>query len=497
MTNSWLLLRVVELTITYLMHSTVFLGTVGIVLTVVACLRGRHGPSKLRQFNPIIEEQLWKLAATLPLFSIPLSIYAGSSYELSDEVFSGRQQPTSMTVAAVEPDRSVETAIVTNANLDASELEAPKPRPSSTSAADEGTSQFSSSTQIQAQVDNDSTAADFKTRRAGLNNQRIAAAVRDDGAFTSIDPRQLSTESTTSSLWHRWLGLALLSWIALAVVRLLVRAYFVERILNRCQPTHAELQRIMHRLTKQSGRIRLLTAPTNTVREPFACGIWRWTIVLPQGIEQQLTTTEVKALIAHEVAHLVRRDPLWLFVGELLCTALAIQPLNFIARRRWLQAAELLCDDWAIQQDVSAMSLAACLTRIAELRLDRRGETWGLAAVGRSGLLAHRVQWLLRDSRATEPKSRRSRLRTTAAIFALAILVGAFSPRFVLSTSAEAANVIDVSSEQIAIENELSAALDELEQAEKLLKQDQDTRTAVIASLLRLRIQSIRDRLRN
>jgi beta-lactamase regulating signal transducer with metallopeptidase domain len=497
MTNSWLLLRVVELAITYLVHSTVFLGTVATALTIAARLRGRYEPSRRRQSNPIVEEQLWKLAATLPLISIPLSIYAGSSYELSDWALSGHLQPTSMTVAAVEPGTSVGTAIITNASPDPSELEAPESAPNSIHATNEDSSQFSSSTQPQVGVDDDSTAADFKTRNVGLNDQQNEVAGRDEAAFSIIDPRQRSPESTASFLWHRWLGLALLCWVILAVGRLLVRAFLIERILNRCQPAHAELQRVLHRVTKQGHKIRLLTAPTNTVREPFACGIWRWMIVLPQGIEQQLTPTEVKALLAHEVAHLVRRDPLWLFVGELLCTALIMQPLNFIARRRWLHAAELLCDDWAVQQDVSAASLAACLTRIAELRLDRRGETWGLAAVGRSSLLMHRVEWLLRDSRKTESTSRQSRLRITVAIFTLAILVGVFGPRFVLSASGEAANVIEFSSEQLAIENELSLALDELEQAEKLLKNDQDTRTAVIASWLRLRIQSIRGRLGN
>lgn len=496
MTNSWLLLRAVELAITYLVHSTVFFGTAGIVLAIAASIRRRREPSIFRQFNPVIEEQLWKLAATLPMFSTPLCFYMGSSCELSAWQFPSRIQPTSMTVRAADPSNSAEASIITSANPDTSELQAPESGPSSILAASDDFSQSSRSTQIETWVSINSSSADFKTHRDGLNDHQTTAPQQDE-ASKSVAPQQLSTRSTAPFPWHRCLGLALIGWIALAALRLFIRAVLVERILNRCQQATADLQRVLHRVTKQSRRIRLLTAPTNAVREPFACGIWRWTIVLPQGIEKQLTAAELKALLAHEVAHLVRRDPLWLFVGELLCTALAMQPLNFVARQRWLQAAELLCDDWAVQQDVSAMSLAACLTRIAELQLDRRGETWGLAAVGRTGLLTHRVEWLLREGRATESTSRRSRLRTRIAIVGLAILVGAFGPRLVLPEAVEAADAIEDSSEQIAIENELSLALNELEQAEKLLKNDQDTRTAVIASLLRLRIQSIRGRLGN
>lgn len=496
MTNSWFLLRVVELAITYLMHSTVFLGTAGIVLAVAVRIQKRHEPSIFRQFNPVIEEQLWKLAATLPLLSIPLCFYAGSSCELWAWQFPTRIQPTSMTVLAVDPSNSAEASIITSANPDTSELQAPESGPSSILAASDDFSQSSRSTQIETRVNINSPSAGLKMHGDELLDHQTTAPQQDE-ASTIFDPHKLSSGSTAPFPWHRCLGLALIGWIALAVLRLFIRALLIERILNRSQPAPADLQRVMYRLTKQVRRIRLLTTPTNIVREPFACGIWRWTIVLPQGIEKQLTAAELKALLAHEVAHLVRRDPLWLFVGELLCTALAIQPLNFVARRRWLQAAELLCDDWAVQQDVSAMSLAACLTRIAELQLDRRGETWGLAAVGRTGLLTHRVEWLLREARATESTSRRSRLRTRIAIVGLAILVGAFGPRLVLPEAVEAADAIEDSSEQIAIENELSLALDELEQAEKLLKNDQDPRTAVIASLLRLRIQSIRGRLGN
>ncbi|MBP86430.1 MAG: hypothetical protein CMJ64_06910 [Planctomycetaceae bacterium] len=127
-------------------------------------------------------------------------------------------------------------------------------------------------------------------------------------------------------------------------------------------------------------RIRLLTARNQS--EPIAYGLFRWTIVLPEGAEDRLERNELKALLAHEVAHLVRGDVRWLWAGRVLCTCFAFQPLNFLARKRWQQVAEYLCDDWALERGVRSLSLARCLTQVAEWRFgaDTPPSGWPLAA---------------------------------------------------------------------------------------------------------------------
>src|SRR5262249_43155956 len=42
------------------------------------------------------------------------------------------------------------------------------------------------------------------------------------------------------------------------------------------------------------------------------------------------------------------------------------QPLNRLARDRMQEAAELLCDDWAVHRTGSGFSLATCLVKVAE-----------------------------------------------------------------------------------------------------------------------------------
>ena len=233
----------------------------------------------------------------------------------------------------------------------------------------------------------------------------------------------------------------------------------------------------------------------DTITEPFACGLFRWTIVLPAGIEQQLSPAELQALLAHEVAHLVRRDPWWLWLGEVLCTCLAFQPLNFLARRRWQQAAELLCDDWAVEQQVAATSLASCLTRIAEWRLDRRAALMGLTAVGHSGSLTRRIEWLLRTGRATESKRSRGRTLATLLTFSAGLFVGTYGPRLSFVLPADANDDSEAVVLWNDIDRDLNETLHELARIDSQLASNSDLEVALLANHLRAQAASLKLRL--
>lgn len=182
---------------------------------------------------------------------------------------------------------------------------------------------------------------------------------------------------------------------------------------------------------KIRGRIRLLASDKHC--EPIAYGLFRWTIVLPEGAEDRLEPNELKALLAHEVAHLVRGDVRWLWIGRVLCTCCAFQPLNFLARRHWQQAAEYLCDDWALERGIRSISLARCLTRVAEWRFGVETSRIGLAAGGSKGTLVQRVERLVDEQprRDAWKMPWRRRALTIGAALAVVMLAG-FTPRVAL-----------------------------------------------------------------
>jgi hypothetical protein len=171
---------------------------------------------------------------------------------------------------------------------------------------------------------------------------------------------------------------------------------------RRCHAAHeiteGPARRLLDDLVRKAapGRtIRLLAAPSCV--EPAAFGLFRWTIILPTRAERDLPADELRSLLAHELAHLVRGDTWWLLIGRLGCLLGGFQPLNFVARREWQRAAEHLCDSWAIRQTGNRLALARCLTEVAGWRWPEPDLAGSLAATGRRSGLASRIEHLVEN----------------------------------------------------------------------------------------------------
>lgn len=121
-------------------------------------------------------------------------------------------------------------------------------------------------------------------------------------------------------------------------------------------------------------------------------------VVLSERAERALDDDGLNAVLAHEVAHVVRRDPGWFTGLEGLCAVLGVQPLNRVVFRSLRANAELACDDWAVGRTGSPTDLARTIATVAE---------WGSAPAHagvvpmsrRGGGAAERVERLLRAER--------------------------------------------------------------------------------------------------
>lgn len=127
---------------------------------------------------------------------------------------------------------------------------------------------------------------------------------------------------------------------------------------------------------------------------PVALG--RAEIALPQPALTELDRDQQRSMLAHELAHLVRRDPSWLTAACVIERLFFLQPLNRLARVRMQEAAELLCDDWAVNRTGSGFSLASCLVKVAEW-VDTPPHPVPLA-----GMAEHRSQLVTRIHRLIE-----------------------------------------------------------------------------------------------
>lgn len=163
---------------------------------------------------------------------------------------------------------------------------------------------------------------------------------------------------------------------------------------------------------------------------PLALGLRE--VVVPEDLAARLDEGSLRAVLAHEVAHLARRDPLWSLATGVVEAVCFFQPLNGLARARLAELAEIRADRWAVRRTGSALAVARGLEEVARgLDGGFRMRRPGLAATGerRSGLLA-RVRHIL-DPRPGEerPVGPWARVFTVGSVVAFVLLaVPSFTP---------------------------------------------------------------------
>ena len=146
---------------------------------------------------------------------------------------------------------------------------------------------------------------------------------------------------------------------------LLRRARAMREIGPRTPVSDASLLAMLESL-RNAGEVRRTIRVTcaQGLGSPVALGASE--IVLPEAALTELDREQQRSMLAHELAHLARRDPTWLALACVIERVFFMQPLNRVARSGMQEAAELLCDDWAVNRTGSGFSLATCLVKVAE-----------------------------------------------------------------------------------------------------------------------------------
>lgn len=196
------------------------------------------------------------------------------------------------------------------------------------------------------------------------------------------------------ALWTLWLAAAGLLLLGLAFGHLRLR-----RLLrSRAEVSGGTMHHLLAELTGRAGlreeaRVRLTCSPR--VPTPLALGLFRQEICVPPRALAQLDEAQQASLLAHELGHLVRRDPLWLTGIQAFSRLFFFQPLNWLAARRLREISEMLCDDRAVAWTGGQLPLARCLTEVAQWAVDSWRPRLVPAMAGRPSGLSRRVHRLL------------------------------------------------------------------------------------------------------
>lgn len=240
---------------------------------------------------------------------------------------------------------------------------------------------------------------------------------------TTTEPVPVMQNSMTTAAppmpWGVWVSGAWLALAAAGLARLAWLRIRLSRSLGPREPVGStRLACLFDSLADEmglTGQVRL----TQSRRLSTPVALPTGEVCVPSGILEALPAEQQRCILAHELAHVARRDPAWLMGLRAIEAAFWFQPLNRVARRKLQVLAEYACDDAAANSTTGGdLAMASSLATAARWL---GGDAPVLAAAMAAGpsTLVRRVERLLGDA---EPKHLTGRGRLLLAVPALAAL---------------------------------------------------------------------------
>ncbi|MES2470217.1 MAG: N-acetylmuramoyl-L-alanine amidase [Verrucomicrobiota bacterium] len=127
---------------------------------------------------------------------------------------------------------------------------------------------------------------------------------------------------------------------------------------------------------------------------PCVWGVWKTVLALPASAESW-PTTKLKLVLAHECAHLLRRDPLWQILSRFFLALLWFHPLAWSIARRSQAADEQAADDTVLRAEGDGPAYADLLVECARQFSLRPALQTAASAMASPSSLTRRVEAVL------------------------------------------------------------------------------------------------------
>ena len=242
-----------------------------------------------------------------------------------------------------------------------------------------------------------------------LPDPRLIVRVLDDGIRREEFRRLIDPVTTMLSV----LAVSVTGLCsAVAGVRLVTRRRILARAL-----------RARHHVAGIRDGVRL--SSSDTLQSPVA--LFPREICLPTFVLRDFSAQHCETLVAHESAHLRRRDPSWFALVDVICACSAYQPLVFVVARSFRCDVELICDEAAVRATGSRTALIGALALLAS-PFDAISPLHGAPAAYNGSPLVARATRIARLSLDERPAGLRN------AMFAACVLAAALVVAPVVST---------------------------------------------------------------
>ncbi|MBA3913417.1 MAG: M56 family metallopeptidase [Acidobacteriales bacterium] len=240
-----------------------------------------------------------------------------------------------------------------------------------------------------------------------------------------------SYSSHLLSLPSSWAALVLAVW-AMVAGTLLLRVGFglwhVRALHRSCIPVVAEKipAEVLQTLNSQNRR-RAVLCTSELARVPAALGFFKPLVVIPSWALRDFSSTELNAVVLHELAHLDRWDDWSNLAQKVLRAVFFFHPAMWWIDTRLSLEREMACDDLVLARTANPRQYAECLVSLVEKSMLRRPLAMAQAAVGRISDTAARLAQILDRNRPSG--TRTSNTHVLAAVGMLVLGTAWLAPR--------------------------------------------------------------------
>ena len=224
-------------------------------------------------------------------------------------------------------------------------------------------------------------------------------------------------------------NVVVLCWLlgfTVSLFRLLGGMYYLRRLQhNGSTPAVAYWQEKLGGLARQLGLLRPIELLESAlIRSPMTLGYFKPIIFFPLGLLNQLSAAEAEAILAHELAHIARRDWLFNLIQAFIETLFYFHPAMW-----WISAVvrterENCCDDTAVRLTGNRVMLAKALLHLQQINVPLTSPVLALGVQGQ-GNIFHRFALLTRIQRIlNQPSPQKSLImeKFVATVFLLGVL---------------------------------------------------------------------------
>lgn len=215
--------------------------------------------------------------------------------------------------------------------------------------------------------------------------------------ITSITNSNISSFKITSiQLSNNTVWVNMVSYIGIIYcIAILVYSIYLlmefKQLHNLKQSASFEQNQFWNQELSKIGLNNFQIGQSKNIQSPITFGWMDAVILLPFSILNHLSIEEVKLILLHEVAHIVRNDFMIQVVIKLAHTVLLFNPFSYFFIKEINTQRELACDEWVVKQYGNPLAYTKSLYQLA-LVANTENSPLLLNAIGNQKALLNRIQ---------------------------------------------------------------------------------------------------------